>query len=193
MAHQLGFFPSGERILAQTPGANVRYVPDVFTSDESDRIFVALRDGMAWESGTMWMYDHEVDVPRLVAYYKVGDELPPPLPEMRARLAKRLGVEFNAVGMNLYRTGDDSVAWHSDKNEGLTDEPTIAVISLGATRAMQIRPKTPPRHAFSIDLEPGSALIMQGHAQDFYEHCIPKTAGEITPRISVVFRTKLSW
>jgi alkylated DNA repair dioxygenase AlkB len=82
------------------------------------------------------------------------------------------------------------VAWHSDKDELLSRNPTIAVVSFGAIRAMQIRPKLPPRHALSIDLEPGSALVMHGNAQDSYEHCIPKTRERVDARISVVFRTK---
>ena len=190
MAHQLGFFSSGERILAQTLGASVSYVPEIFRPDECSRIFAALHDGVAWGASRMWMYDHEVEVPRLVAFYGVGEELPQPLLAMRARLTKRFDADFNSVGMNLYRNGDDSVAWHSDKDELLSRNPTIAVISFGAIRAMQIRPRVPPRHAISIDLEPGSALVMHGNAQDHYEHCIPKTHDAMDARISVVFRTK---
>jgi alkylated DNA repair dioxygenase AlkB len=192
VAHQLDFFASGERILAQTRDASVRYIPDVFSPDECTRIFAALCGGMQWDASRMWMYDREVAVPRLVAFYGVGEELPQPLVAMRARLIKRLDAAFNSVGMNLYRDGEDSVAWHSDKDELLARNPTIAVVSFGAIRTMQIRPKSPPRHALCVDLEPGSALVMQGNAQDHYEHRIPKTPDPVAPRISVVFRTKAS-
>ncbi|HEY5257573.1 MAG TPA: alpha-ketoglutarate-dependent dioxygenase AlkB [Candidatus Baltobacteraceae bacterium] len=190
MAHQLAFFPSAERILARAGGAEVRYVPALFSPDECERYFAVLRDGVAWDTTRVWMYDREVDVPRLVAWYGIGAALPEPLSSIRVRVAARLGADFNSVGMNLYRDGSDSVAWHSDKNELLTPDPTIAVVSFGVVRAMQIRPKAPPRHAISIELEPGSALVMSGNAQDHYEHGIPKTPDAIGPRISVVFRTK---
>ena len=65
------------------------------------------------------------------------------------------------------------------------------MLSLGAPREMQIRPKEPPRHTIGVVLEPGSVLLMIGNAQDRYEHCIPKLTSQVDERISVVFRTKV--
>ncbi len=189
MAHQLALFSSGSRILASAGDAQVRYIPELFTPEQSARYFERLRDEITWDSTTMWMYDHEVDVPRLTAYFNPGDALPELLDEMLARMIAQFGVPFNGVGLNLYRDGRDSVAWHSDRNEHLIENPTIAIVSLGETRTMQIRPKEPPRHTVSCDLEPGSVLLMHG-AQERFEHCIPK-AGASGPRISIVFRTRL--
>jgi alkylated DNA repair dioxygenase AlkB len=192
VAQQLALFSSGERILVRTVDARVIYVPEVFTSAQSATYFERLRDEITWDETTMWMYDREVDVPRLTAYFNSGDELPALLVPMLAEMRLRFEVPFNGVGLNLYRDGRDSVAWHSDRNEHLIPDPTIAIVSLGETRTMLVRPVQPPRHAVSCDLEPGSALVMHGRAQERFEHCIPKITGPAGPRISVVFRTRIA-
>jgi alkylated DNA repair dioxygenase AlkB len=196
VAHQLALFASGERILAHAveagpdaAKAEVRYVPAVFSLEECARYFAFLRDEIAWEATRMWMYDHEVDVPRMTAFYGADAPLPAPLESMRSRLVDRFDAPFNAVGMNLYRDERDSVAWHSDTNENLIADPVVAIVSFGAARQMQIRPKIPPRHAVSYDLEPGSVVLMTGEAQNFFEHCVPKVSQPLDTRASVVFRT----
>jgi len=203
IVHQISFFAPEERILASSGDAEVRYVPEVLGPDESAELFARLREAIPWEQSTMWMYDREVTVPRLTAWYGVGEPAPPDVDALRTRMCERFGAPFNAVGLNLYRDARDSVAWHSDKNEHLIANPSIAVLSLGAPREMQIRPRVipsvgaqhrsrgTPRHTLGVALEPGSVLLMTGNAQDRYEHCIPKLTAQVDERISVVFRTKV--
>lgn len=189
--HQISFFAPEERILASSGDAEVRYVPEVLGADECADLFALLREAIPWEQSTMWMYDRDVTVPRLTAWYGAGEAAPPGIDALRDRMRARFGAPFNAAGLNLYRNGRDSVAWHSDKNEHLIANPSIAVLSLGAPREMQVRPKEPPRHTIGVVLEPGSVFLMTGNAQDRYEHCIPKLNARIEERISVVFRTKV--
>jgi hypothetical protein len=58
------------------------------------------------------MYDREVDVPRLTAHFRLAGGDPPPaaIVEAARRVASATGEPFNAVGLNLYRDGRDSVA-----------------------------------------------------------------------------------
>ncbi|MDQ2992501.1 MAG: alpha-ketoglutarate-dependent dioxygenase AlkB [Candidatus Eremiobacteraeota bacterium] len=191
MSHQISFFAPEERILASSGNAEMRYIPEVYAPEERARLFVLLRETIAWDATKMWMYDHEVTVPRLTAWYGVGDPMPLEIEAMRERMCKRFGAPFNAVGLNLYRNERDSVAWHSDKNEHLIANPSVAVLSLGAPREMQIRQKSPPRHTVSVSLEEGSVLMMRGAAQEHFEHCVHKSQAPIEGRISVVFRTKV--
>jgi alkylated DNA repair dioxygenase AlkB len=187
--HQPALFATTERILAQTKDAEIRYIPGIFAEAEAAALFVRLRDEIAWEHTTMWMYDHEVAVPRLTAWW--GEVAPATWPsEIQTRAEQRLGVRFNSVGLNLYRDGNDSVAWHADHNEDLIDDPTVAIVSFGDTREMLVRPKATPRRAISCELEAGSLLVMSGRAQDRFEHHIPKCKTATGQRISVVFRTK---
>jgi alkylated DNA repair dioxygenase AlkB len=66
-----------------------------------------------------------------------------PFPAVVQRLRERAEAisvaSYNAVLLNLYRNGRDSVGWHSDHESGLGDCPTIASLSLGATRQRRTR------------------------------------------------------
>lgn len=39
--------------------------------------------------------------------------------------------EFNSCSLNLYRSGHDSNAWHSDLHKALGSNPPVASVSLG--------------------------------------------------------------
>ncbi len=137
------------------------------------------------------MYDRDVDVPRLVSWFRFEDGPPPaPLAEARTVVAAECGVDFNSVGLNWYRGGGDSVAPHNDRIEEVVPGFPIALLSLGATRLMTIRSKARPRRSFDIDLEPGSLLVMSYQTQLHYDHGIPKTAASIGGRISLAFRVR---
>jgi alkylated DNA repair dioxygenase AlkB len=71
------------------------------------------------------------------------------------------GAEYNSVLVNLYRDGNDSVSWHSDNEEINGSEPTIASVSLGATRRFDLRHKE-SGETVRVDLEDGSLLVMSG-------------------------------
>src|SRR5262249_61623015 len=58
---------------------------------------------------------------------------------LRERAEELSSASFNSVLLNLYRTGRDSVGWHSDHEAGLGDRPTIASLSLGGTQRFQFR------------------------------------------------------
>ena len=137
------------------------------------------------------MYDRDVDVPRLVARYRIGEErLPAALAEAARRASVAAEAPFNSVGLNLYRDGRDSVALHNDHLYEIVEGYPIALISLGATRLMTIRSKSKPRRAFDLDLENGSLLVMSYETQLHYDHGIPKTRAGVGPRISVALRVR---
>ena len=92
---------------------------------------------------------------------------------MRKRLTAQLQIPFNALLVNLYRDGQDCMGWHSDDEKELGQQPTIASISLGAERKFKIKHKhTNEQH--DLILQSGSCLIMNGHSQRDYQHCLPK-------------------
>jgi len=190
VSRQLGLFASSPRtVVTDDETGTIVYVPDVFDRDESERLFAALRDEIPWESDRRWMYDREVDVPRLVAHY---DEPPFPsaLEEIRVRVEPYVQVTIERIGLNFYRDERDSVAWHNDRIAVFGSAPTIALVSLGATRRMLLRtkPVVARKRSLSLDLEAGSLLIMQGASQLNWEHSIPKEKRPIAARISVALR-----
>lgn len=137
------------------------------------------------------MYDRDVDVPRLVARYRLDDErVPPALREATARASQATATAYNSVGLNYYRDGRDSVAPHNDHLYEIVAGHPIALISLGATRLMTIRSKNKPRRVFDIDLEGGSLLVMSYQTQLHYDHGVPKTKSPVGSRISVALRVR---
>src|SRR5512144_1342009 len=114
--HQLALFDARETVLVDDGRGRIEYVPRFVPEPLARAWFAELRTAVSWEAGRRWMYDREVDVPRLTAHFDIGDAgepgagLPPALLDAAARVAARTAVPFNSVGLNLYRDGRDSVA-----------------------------------------------------------------------------------
>lgn len=189
VAQQIGLFGATPQVFVDD-ASSIIYYPALLDAGESSALFAHLEKTLPWAQETMWMYDHTVAVPRLLARFAPDEPLPQELTDVKARVEAKLGAAFNAVSVQYYRDGSDSVAWHSDHNEDLIDRPYVALVSLGAMREMQIRSKARPRRAFSVDLEPGSLLVMGGLAQEQWEHHLPKVARPIAPRISIALRQR---
>ncbi len=168
--------------------------------DRAEPLMAALLSCVEWAEGEIVFSGKAVKIPRLTAWY--GDEgaayvysgiRNEPLPwtlelaDLRELVSKEAGVRFNSVLLNLYRDGADSVAWHSDDEPELGPTPTIASISLGATRRFRLRHKK-TRETLAIDLEGGSILLMSGESQRHWEHCLTKTKLEVSERINLTFR-----
>ncbi|MFC5568810.1 alpha-ketoglutarate-dependent dioxygenase AlkB family protein [Lysobacter yangpyeongensis] len=189
---QHGLFDiGGPRVLVEDVEGGIVYHPGVVSEAMARRWFEALRDEVPWQAQQRPMYDRIVDVPRLTAAYRLArEDLPMPLREAAALLRQRTGQPFNAVGLNHYRDGRDSVAPHNDKLHILVPHHPIALVSLGAPRRMVIRAKRVPRTSIAIDLEPGSLLLMSYDSQLHYEHGVPKTREPVGPRISLAFRVR---
>ena len=112
----------------------------------SHSLFEHLVDTVQWRAERRRMYDRVVDVPRLVAFYDEGEELPDPVAEVMAALCESYRNEragpFRTVGACLYRTGQDSVAWHGDTIGSRSgDDTLVAIVSLGEPRRFLLRPK----------------------------------------------------
>jgi alkylated DNA repair dioxygenase AlkB len=172
-------------------------------SEARGMAFAELTRDLHWEQRSMRIYGRVVQTPRLVAF--MGDQgyaysglvherqrWHPFALAIRDVVAERCGVEFNTCLANLYRDGQDSVSWHSDSEPELGPEPTIASVSLGATRRFSIKrfAVVHDEHCapWDLDLADGDLLVMSGRAQIDYRHCLPKTARPVGPRINLTFR-----
>ena len=190
---QLTLFDSGDGLLANDERGRITYIPDFIDAATAAKWFDELREAAEWRSERRLMYEREVDVPRLMAHYRL-DPPPPATPAaildaMQCTVA-RLQVPFNSVGLNRYRDGRDSVAPHNDHLNEIVEGHPIALVSLGATRRMTIRAKEKPARVVHEDLEPGSLFVMDYLTQIHYTHAIPKTTDAVGERISLAFRVK---
>ena len=97
------------------------------------------------------------------------------------------GFPFNSVLLNLYRNGKDSIAWHSDDEPELGENPTMASVSLGAVRKFSLKHKV-TKEVHDINLASGSLLVMAGRTQTYWMHQVPKTKRPVGERINLTFR-----
>ncbi|MEU4497243.1 alpha-ketoglutarate-dependent dioxygenase AlkB [Streptomyces sp. NPDC023998] len=160
----------------------------------ADALFEELVSQVPWRAERRQMYEHVVDVPRLLAYYREEDPLPHPvLDEARAALcayyARELGEPFTTAGLCYYRDGRDSVAWHGDTTgRGSREDTMVAILSVGAPRDLVLRPRGGGRLPLRRPLGHGDLIVMGGSCQRTWEHAVPKTARAVGPRISIQFR-----
>jgi alkylated DNA repair dioxygenase AlkB len=98
------------------------------------------------------------------------------------------GIRFNSVLLNYYRDGNDSVAWHSDREKVLGKNPVIASVSFGQVRSFDIRSKADHSEKYSVRMEHGSFLLMKAGLQEHWEHRIAKSTKLMKARINLTFR-----
>lgn len=153
----------------------------------SEELFDSLVATVGWMQHRRPMYERMVDEPRLTAWYPAGVTWPHDvLAELSALLSQRYGQELRSLGLNLYRNGADSVAWHGDRIARHRPEPVVAIVSLGEPRPFLLRPKGGGRSR-SFNLGWGDLIVMGGRCQQELDHSVPKVA-RAGPRISVMFR-----
>ncbi len=154
----------------------------------ADEVLARLVAGVDWQHHRRRMWDRMVDEPRLSRWYAAGDTLPDEtLAWMRVAIGRQYQVRFGAVGLNYYRDGRDSVAFHSDRELRHLEDTLVAILTFGAARPFLLRPAGGGR---SIDLHPasGDLLVMGGSCQAAWEHGVPKVAARAGPRVSASIR-----
>src|SRR5262245_23381198 len=191
---QMSFFESRETVLLDDDSGRITYVPGFVPPATAAAWFAELRESVGWEAKRRWMYDREVDVPRLTAHFALPaePEAPRAIRDAAEHVIASTGVAFNGVGLNLYRDGRDSVAPHNDHLYEIVEGFPIALLSLGATRRMTIRAKERGARARHVDLEGGSLLMMSYETQLNYTHGVPKTTTPVGERIGLAFRVRPS-
>jgi alkylated DNA repair dioxygenase AlkB len=189
------------RQVVNLPEADVLFYPAFFPADQGDRLLRELRDTTAWGQDIIKLYGKDINVPRLTAWY--GDEgtsyvysgirnVPRPwteaLLEVKRAVEPLAGSAFNSVLLNRYRTGKDSVSWHSDDEPEFGEQPVIASVSFGGARTFQLKHKRRKEWTVSLELTHGSVLVMRGTTQANWLHRVPKTLKRVDERLNLTFR-----
>ena len=180
--------------------ADVQYCAQFFDPAKTGELLSDLIATTPWETHYVQIFGREIPAPRQSSwhgdrhcsygYSKVRYEpkaWTPCLTAVRNQLASAGIGDFNCVLANFYRSGSDSMGWHSDSEPELGPDPLIASVSLGAPRRFCLRHKTVVDKA-ELLLTSGSLLVMAQGAQKNYQHSLPKMAGVGAPRVNLTFR-----
>jgi alkylated DNA repair dioxygenase AlkB len=182
----------------------VNYCPNVLTHDDANHYFGLLLQKIVWENDEVVIFGKHIVTKRKVAWY--GDSnylytysnttkqaLPwtKELLELKQIVEKPTETKFNSCLLNLYHSGNEGIGWHSDDEESLEPNSTIASLSLGAQRKFSFKHKQ-TKQTISLVLEHGSLLIMKDATQTYWLHTLLKSKAISGPRINLTFRTMIS-
>lgn len=194
------------------------YEPNFLSAQAAGDLWQALARQIVWQQEQISLFGRNVNVPRKVAW--CGDQgveytysntphraqgWHSALADLRLEVEQYADARFNFALLNRYEHGACYMGWHSDDEAALGDAPTIASLSLGATRRFRVRPKRRPaanssvasqaaierqhnRTSEALDLVDGSLLLMRGASQKDFEHCLTKTKRVVDVRINLTFR-----
>jgi alkylated DNA repair dioxygenase AlkB len=175
-------------------------IPKFLAPEQTSLLFDQIMTETPWENPEMVMFGKKYPQAGFSTWFTntgVGytysgitrnpHHMTPTLEHVLELCAQASGSSYNSVLVNLYRDGNDSVSWHSDNEEINGSEPTIASVSLGATRRFDLRHRE-SGETVRVDLEDGSLLVMSGLSQHCWVHQIAKTKSKVGPRINLTYR-----
>lgn len=179
----------------------VHYFGQILTETEADAYFETLLQTIAWQHDQAIIFGKTITTKCKVAWY--GDQafeytyshihkyaLPwtAELRILKALVEAETGETFNACLLNLYHSGEEGMAWHSDGEKDLKKNGTIASLSFGAVRKFAFKHKQ-SKEKIDIILQNGSLLLMKDTTQRHWLHRLPPTKKVHTARINLTFRT----
>lgn len=179
----------------------VHYYGIVITQQQADSYLAALLTNIDWKHDEAVIFGKHIITKRKYAWYgnaaywyKYSGATRYALSWTKELLALKqiaeniTGHTFNSCLLNLYHTGEEGMAWHSDDERSLVKDGAIASFSFGAARKFSLKHRNTGQTA-SVILESGSLLVMKGTTQTHWLHSIPKSTKIKTPRINLTFRT----
>ena len=112
----------------------------------------------------------------------------PAIEAVRDALETRFGWRYEGMFANGYENERDGLGWHADDDPAIDHTRPIAVVTVGAGRAIRFKAIGGDSAADELFLEPGSLLTMRAGMQSTHLHCIPKASFKAAPRVSLTFR-----
>lgn len=182
----------------------VNYYGRIMNNESANDYYTILLDSIEWRNDEAIIFGKKFITKRKVAWY--GDHayeyaysnitkkaLPftKELLALKALVEKESGETYNSCLLNLYHSGDEGMAWHSDAEKDLKKNGAIGSISFGAERKFSFKHKT-SKEVVSILLEHGSLLVMKDSTQTNWLHRLPPTKKVFHSRINLTFRTIVS-
>lgn len=179
----------------------VHYFGKLYSFEKANAYLQKLLENIEWRNDEAVIFGKHIITKRKVAWY--GEEefeytysnttkraLPwtPELLELKAEAERVTGETFNSCLLNLYHSGEEGMAWHSDGEKDLKKDGAIGSMSFGAERKFSFKHKQ-SKEKVDIILEHGSLLVMKGTTQTHWLHRLPPTKTTQKPRVNLTFRT----
>ena len=179
----------------------VHYHGRIFNQKEADFFYENLLHTIEWKNDEAYIFGKQYITKRKVAWYGDRDfeytysnatkrALPwtKELTDLKKVIERESGETFNSCLLNLYHSGEEGMAWHSDGEKDLKKDGAIASVSFGAERKFAFKHKK-TQEKVEFLLEHGSLLVMAGTTQTHWLHRLPPNKLVKRPRVNLTFRT----
>jgi len=183
----------------------VNYYGKVFTKEEANFFYQELLENIAWKNDEAIILGKHIVTKRKVAWYgdtnfeyqyskitKTALLWNETLVKLKKIVENLTAETYNSCLLNLYHTGEEGMAWHSDGEKDLKKDGAIASLTFGAERKFSFKHKKTGDTVSKV-LEHGSLLVMKGTTQTFWVHRLPPTKMIYSPRINLTFRTIVNY
>lgn len=194
-------FPIDEETNYLPKDGTVNYFGVLFNAQETKKYFEELLNTIEWRFDEAEMFGKKIYTKRKVAWY--GDEAFPytysnttkhalpwtdTLLKLKTIVEEKTNETFNSCLLNLYHTGSEGMAWHSDGEKDLKKNGAIGSLSFGAERKFAFKHKI-TNEKVELYLKNGSLLVMKDTTQTHWLHRLPPTTKIQETRINLTFRT----
>lgn len=179
----------------------VNYHGQIISENIADNHLQKLLKDIEWRNDEAIILGKRIKTQRKVAWYaeqafkytyskttKYALPWTPQLLDLKAIVEHKTGETFNACLLNLYHSGNEGMAWHSDAEKDLKKNGAIASLSFGAERKFAFKHKT-SKQSVALNLQHGSLLLMKGETQSHWLHRLPPTKTVHGLRVNLTFRT----
>jgi alkylated DNA repair dioxygenase AlkB len=179
----------------------VNYYGRLFNQKEAGFYLNRLLETIAWRNDEAIIAGKKIITKRKVAWYgekpfsytysnttKYALPWTEELLQLKNVIEKETGETFNSCLLNLYHSGDEGMAWHSDAERDLKKNGAIGSVSFGAARKFLFKHKQ-TKEKVELILEHGSLLVMKDATQTHWLHRLPPTKKVTALRVNLTFRT----
>ncbi|MCB0372415.1 MAG: alpha-ketoglutarate-dependent dioxygenase AlkB [Muricauda sp.] len=179
----------------------VNYYGTIMNLEEANSYYQKLMETITWENDVAVIFGKRIVTKRKVAWYgsepfeytysnntKKAFPWTKELLELKKMSEEFTGETYNSCLLNLYHSGEEGMAWHSDAEKDLKRNGAIASLSFGAERKFAFKHKQTKEKVVLV-LDHGSLLVMKGTTQTHWLHRLPPTKLVRTPRVNLTFRT----
>lgn len=179
----------------------VNYHGKIMSDEMANDFYLKLLENITWKPDEAIIFGKKIFTKRKVAWYgdlpfeytysnttKLALPWTSELQILKILAEEKTGETYNSCLLNLYHSGSEGMAWHSDGEKDLKKNGAIASFSFGAERKFAFKHKT-TKEKIEMILENGSLLVMKGTTQQHWLHRLPPTKKVFSPRVNLTFRT----